>query len=292
MKRIIAILSLSLTYCSAFASPQWTFTVTQKPQVHAKGLHRTLESVLEMLKFSRTSFRAMDTPIPNSYSLQNQATQVEDQGSCGSCWDFSLTGTLRDTYVMSGVGDPGRLSFNYLLDCATNEQGCNGGDFDAAQFFVTPKGAPSWATSPYTGDEGRCVAGTPVASAKSYTMLGDSQGNVGFKDIAYAVGVQHLPVSIDVAASGDWENYSSGVYNGCDNDSIDHMVIIEGYDCEGACNFDASGNLPAGQGTYLIKNSWGASWGQKGYITTKATAGDGSKCNAVATDALIYTVGK
>jgi cathepsin L len=290
MKRIAMAVLLGFSFGFVSAAPTWTFT-TKKSRVHAKGLVRTLESVKRFQRFPKRSFLEEDATIPNSYSLQSQASQVEDQGSCGSCWDFSLTGTLRDTHITAGSGDPGRLSFNYLLRCANNAQGCLGGDFDAAEFMISPKGAPSWDTSPYTGSFlGSCIEGTPIASATSYTMLGDSQGNVSFKDIAYAISVEHLPVSIDVAASGSWENYSSGVYNACDNNSIDHMVIAIGYDCEGPCNFDASGNLPPGQGTFLIKNSWGPSWGQKGYITTKATASDGSKCNAVASEALVYTV--
>lgn len=291
MKRIAVAVLLGFSFGGAFAAPNATFTIKKYPTLHAKGLLRTLESIKRFQKFPKHSFVLEDATIPNSYSLQSQASQVEDQGSCGSCWDFSLTGTLRDTNIMDGAGDPGRLSFNYLLRCAKNANGCMGGDFDAAEYVIAPLGIPSWDTSPYTGSFfGSCDKGTPIASATAYTMLGDSQGNVSFKDIAYAIGVQHHPVSIDVAASGSWENYSSGVYNACDNNSIDHMVIAIGYDCEGPCNFDASGNLPPGQGTYLIKNSWGSSWGQSGYITTKATAADGSKCNAVATDAMIYTV--
>jgi C1A family cysteine protease len=291
MKRMTLVILLSSTIGSAFAATDWTFTVSPTHRTYAKGLHRTFESILAMQAFKKRSFLTTTATIPNSYSLQNLASQVENQGSCGSCWDFSLTGTLRDTYITTGKKDPGRLSFNYLLYCATDQSGCNGGDFNAAQYFVTPKGAPSWDTSPYSeAGDGSCIVGTPIASTASYTMLGEN-GNVSFKDIAYAVGVQHLPVSIDVAAEGSFMNYSSGVYNACDNNSIDHMVIIEGYDCEGACNFDSSGNLPAGQGTFLVKNSWGSDWGQSGYITMKATDSSGSKCNAVATDALIYTLG-
>jgi C1A family cysteine protease len=275
---------------SAFAAQDWTFSVNPQPKVHAKGLKRTVESLMAINSFPKTSFVSQHVDLPNSYSLQSQASPVEDQGTCGSCWDFSLTGTLRDTYITVGPGDPGRLSFNYLLKCSSGA-GCMGGDFDAASAFVSPKGAPSWATSPYTGSGlfKQCIEGTPIASIASYTMLGGANGP-SFKDIATAIAVQHLPVSVDVAASGSWENYSSGVYNGCDNNNIDHMVIAVGYDCEGPCNFDASGNLPPGQGTYTIKNSWGTSWGQSGYITTKATDSSGAKCNAVATDALIYTL--
>lgn len=303
MRSFSAVLAGSAVLCSlsAFAEPakEATYFTKQYPVKHAKGYVPSVQSLDFMMSAPKKSFTRANAAVPSSYSLRGKAGPVEDQGQCGSCWDFSLTSVLRGTYLTAGT-DPGRLSFNYLLNCATDMQGCNGGDFSAAAWFVSPKGAPAYGSDgEYTAASGTCTQATAVASAVDYKMLGANGSNPSFKDIAFVVGVLHQPVSIDVAADDNWQNYAGGVYNGCSDENaqdIDHMVSIEGYDCEtsvdsnGNCVFDANGNLPNGVGTWLIRNSWGTSWGDGGYITTKATDSSGQRCNAVATDALYFDV--
>ena len=283
-----------------------TYTKAKYTRAFATGLVRTHQSEDFLRTAPRVSFIEAQGNIPSSYSVRTHAGPVEDQGQCGSCWDFSLTSVLRGTLMMNGK-DPGRLSFNYLLNCAQAPQsGCDGGDFAAADYFVAPMGAPAYGSDgAYTGRAGTCSKQPAVASAVSYKLLGTNLGSnpkgapPSFKDIAYVVGVLHQPVSVDVAADYNWQYYRSGIYNGCSDEKdedVNHMVVIEGYSCEtsvdsaGNCVFDANGNLPAGVGTWVIRNSWGTSWGDKGYITTKATDKDGKRCNAVATDALFYDV--
>jgi len=235
--------------------------------------------------------------VPASYSMRGKAGPVENQGACGSCWDFSLTSVLRGTEIMAGK-DPGRLSFNYLLNCDRQMYGCNGGTFSAASYLVSPRGAPAYGSDGvYTARQGSCVRRAPAASAIRYHMLGSANGSPSFRDIAYVVGVLHRPVSVDVYADARWQSYGGGIYNGCRQvRSTNHMVSIEGYDCESAvdrkgnCVFDRDGNLPPGVGRFVIRNSWGARWGDRGYITTKATDRSGERCNGVASSALYFDV--
>ncbi len=267
------------------------------------GLVRT-EASRQFLKTApRVSFKDV-TPVPAAYSLRGKAGPVEDQGNCGSCWDFALTTTLRGSWMGNAGADPGPLSFNYLLNCATDMAGCDGGDFPAAELLIHPKGAPAEGSDGhYTESQGKCKAAPAVASAVSYKLLGSDLGQhpeippPSYRDIAYVVGVLHQPVSVDVAVDNRWQSYSHGVYNTCgktDVDDLNHMVVIEGYDCEtsvdaaGNCVFDANGNLPAGVGTWTIRNSWGIWWGNRGYITTKATDKNGKLCNMVGYDALYF----
>jgi C1A family cysteine protease len=234
---------------------------------------------------AHTSFLNKIDLIPNSYSLQPTASPVENQGNCGSCYDFSLIETLRDSFP----NDPGRLSFMYLLNCAKDMSGCNGGSFEAATHLVKPSGPPSWSFQPYTGVQSTCKKGPVAASSVAYHMLGGNHGP-SVKDIAYVIGVLHRPVSTEVAADDNFEAYPGGTYSDCTSQQIDHMVVIEGYDCQGPCNFDANGNLPPGKGTYLVRNSWGSDWGLGGYIRMLITDTDGTRCNAIATEALYFDV--
>jgi len=284
-----------------------TYSTTDYRVSHATGFVHSQKSHAFLQAAPRVSFvkTETDAPVPAKASLRGKVGPVEDQGQCGSCWDFSLTNTLRGTWIAHGK-DPGRLSFNYLLNCDKTQAGCNGGDFSAAAMFVTPKGAPAYGSDgSYVARDGKCQPQTAVASTLSYTLLGDDSGQFpnnpapSFQDIAYVVGVMHQPVSIDITATDDWQNYSSGVYNNCntpDPNQINHMVIIEGYDCEknvdknGNCVFDKTGNLPPGQGVWLVRNSWGESWGDGGYVKMIATDKKGNKCNSIAHDALFFNV--
>jgi len=298
---ILSAVTVSISAQAATGSETFTptYTTTQNATKHFRGFVRSERAQNFLAVANRKSFVSATNVVPGQYSMKGQAGPVEDQGQCGSCWDFSLTSVLRGTWIMEG-NDPGRLSFNYLLNCATTEQACNGGDFSAADYFIAPKGAPAYGSDgDYTAGEagvsGTCQAEPAISSTVDYHMLGNG-GAPSFQDIAYVVGVLHRPVSIDVAADDSWDTYKSGVFNNCSNTQIDHMVAIEGYDCEtsvdsnGNCVFDSKGNLPPGVGRWIVRNSWGASWGEEGYIEIKATDKTGALCAAVATDALYYDV--
>jgi C1A family cysteine protease len=306
MKKITALLiqSLLMLPIGAFAAIEpLTFVSKHYAMKHPTGLVRSKESKMFLTNAPRESFQFNVESVPGKYSLRGKAGPVEDQGMCGSCWDFSLTSVLRGTWIQQGQ-DPGRLSFNYLLNCAATMWGCDGGDFSAADYLVSPKGAPPYGSDgSYTASQSQCKEVPPVASTVSYKLLGTNLGNIpdaplpSFKDIAYVVGVLHQPVSIDVAVDDAWQSYSHGVFNKCNStEQLNHMVSIEGYSCEtsvdskGNCVFDENGNLPKGVGTWIIRNSWGTSWGDNGYITMKATDKKGNRCSSVATDALYFNV--
>lgn len=192
-----------------------------------------------------------------------------------------------NTYLAQKLADPGRLSFMYLLDCARDMDGCGGGALEAVNHMLDGNGPPLWSFQPYTGVQGRCKKGPVAATAASAQMLGTSAGP-SFKDVAYAIDVLHKPLTSVVAADNDFEDYDDGVFDSCSSEQINHVIIINSYDCEGPCDFDANGNLPGGRGYYGVKNSWSATWGEAGYIRMKATKKDGSRCNGIGSEALYY----
>jgi C1A family cysteine protease len=283
----------------AWATPAPTYVSKQYPQEFYTGGVHTPSSVAFMRSAPRRTFVTAPAPVPSKYTMRGKTGQIENQGQCGSCWDFSLTSTLRGTWMMAGK-DPGRLSFNYLLKCNSKGYSCWGGSMDAADDFVSPKGAPKYgADGEYDGSSYGCQQEPVAASATQYFMLGPKGENPSFKDIAYVVGVLHRPVSVFMEADSTFQSYVKGIYNGCPSGSSDggnHLVVIEGYDCEssvdkaGNCVFDKNGNLPAGVGIYDVRNSWGSTWGEKGYVRMKATDDNGARCNAVASYALYYEV--
>lgn len=215
-------------------------------------------------------------PILDSMDFRPSLTPIQDQHQCGSCWAFSLTATLRD-HVKP---DPGGLSQQYLVDCARNSNGCEGGTLESAMYLVGSRGAPSSSLYPYVAANGKCKHVAPVARGRSYHVMGDPSQ----KDIVEYMSQAKSPVSSVMAAgAGDFESYTKGIYDGCVNAQPDHAINIVGYDLEGAA-FDENGNLPPGIGYWIARNSWGPQWGEEGYFRIRMTDHQGNRCNGFGTE--------
>lgn len=255
---------------------------------HPKGFHHHEGRRRDWRRFHAMGGARLAPLIPDTFDLRPQLSQIEDQGSCGGCWAFSLTATNRDGHAIGGA-DPGRLSQEWLIDNSTEAAGCNGGDFDAADALISPRGSPLWDACPYAKGSGKCAATLPpAASISDWHMLGDETNGPSVQDIETEMVSSGRPVSIAVAAgAGDWESYSGGIYNGCTMGDLDHMINIVGWDNQGA-SFDANGNLPPGVGVWILRNSWGTSWGESGYMRIQMTDASGARCNNVAAQAAYF----
>lgn len=269
------ILSLLLVSGVLFAESA-TFKVKKYNEPHAMGLMRTDKSKAFLKSAPRMAMPREDVAIPGKFDLTPKVSPPENQGNCGSCWDFGLTKSLRSALMLAGK-DPGRLSFNYLLNnCGPGprQYGCGGGDFDAGESFLNGSGPWLEAQDPYTQREGRCKTGLSVAgTALNFVAVGDGRHAPSFKELALAVSQNHMLV-IDVAVAGSWGSYSGGIYNG-NGSGINHMINMNGYDCQtsldaaGNCAFNASGQPINGDGFLIVMNNWGTSWGEDGYMRTR-----------------------
>ncbi|KAG5285285.1 hypothetical protein AALO_G00001610 [Alosa alosa] len=191
-------------------------------------------------------------------------TYVKDQGQCGSCWAFSATGALESHYCIN-YGHLYDLSEQQLVDCSWSygNKGCNGGWMDSAFQYVTDTGGvDTEGYYPYEGEDGNCrfdPAGVAV-TCRGYTDV-TPQGDESALQSYVAQG----PVSVAVDAS-DFQYYDSGVFydSYCSSSNVNHAVLVVGYGTEG------------GQDYWLVKNSWGTSWGEQGYI--KMSRNQGNQC--------------
>ena len=273
-----------------------SYTTKQHREKHAMGLTRTHKSkqFLALKKAIQKSELALK--VPKRIDLTKLVSPPENQGQCGSCWDFGITKALRSAHMLIGK-DPGRLAFNYLLNnCGPGpaQGGCNGGDFDAGESMLKNQGPWLEAQDPYTEQEGRCKSGLKVAStAMTYEIVGDGQHPPSFQQLAQAIFQKHMLV-IDVAVCGDWENYNAGIFNRnqCGPNQINHIINMNGYDCEtsvdqnGDCVFNNKGEPINGDGYLIVMNNWGANWGENGLMRTRA------HMNAIADTAMYFTVAK
>jgi cysteine peptidase B len=199
----------------------------------------------------------LQAPNPTNYDWGSAGviTPVYNQGQCGSCWAFSATETIESYYAIQG-GALTQLSMEQIVDCDTagQDEGCNGGfPTGAYQYVQSAGGIDTYANYPYTAGGGQAnncefPQGSVVTSVASYTSINGESGE--YQQLSSASGG---PVSVCVDASS-WSNYQGGVLTDC-GDSVDHCVQLTGYYNYGSSN-----------AYWNVRNSWGADWGENGYI--------------------------
>ncbi|XP_065879161.1 senescence-specific cysteine protease SAG39-like [Euphorbia lathyris] len=194
------------------------------------------------------------TAVPTSVDWRTQGvvTPVKDQGQCGCCWAFSAVAAMEGITKLS-TGKLISLSEQELVDCDTSgiDQGCEGGLMDDAfEFIIQNNGLATEANYPYKGVDGTCSATKAAATIVGYEDVPANNEGALLK----AVANQPISVAID-AGESDFQHYESGVFTGECGTSLDHGVTVVGY-----------GTSDDGTKYWLVKNSWGTTWGENGYI--------------------------
>ena len=202
---------------------------------------------------------AVGAPLAIDWRTKGAVTSVKDQGQCGSCWTFSSTGAIEGAWAIA-KGQLVDLSEQELVDCATGisygSHGCNGGQMDGAFKFVIENG--QCALSAYQYTSGTTKTGGTCQSQKCTAVAHVSScSDVKANDqISLKGAVAMQPVSIAIEADTRYfQSYSSGVLTSTScGTNLDHGVLIVGYGTEN------------GQDYWLVKNSWGTTWGENGYV--------------------------
>ncbi|XP_042912158.1 cathepsin L-like peptidase [Parasteatoda tepidariorum] len=217
----------------------------------------------------------LNVRIPDEVDWRDKGlvTPVKNQEQCGSCWAFSTTGALEGQH-MKKTGSLVSLSEQNLVDCSSayGNMGCQGGwPFQAFEYIKANKGVDTESSYPYTAkDDPKCLFQKPYVGATCTGFVNIPSGDENaLKNAVATVG----PVSVCIdAAHNSFQSYKNGIYSEpqCSTDQLDHAVLAVGYGSED------------GEDYWLVKNSWGTTWGIQGYI--KMSRNNNNQCG-IATKA-------
>jgi len=207
------------------------------------------------------------------WTSEGAVTPVKDQGQCGSCWAFSATGAMEGRYKVKS-GTLYSFSEQELVDCDTRKNGggdlgCNGGLMDTAFDWATQNGGLCLESAyPYTSGTtktaGTCTDSKCTKYAKPSGHVDVTKNSDSALSAAIDAGVVSVAIEADQAS---FQLYKSGVFTGTCGTNLDHGVLAVGYGTDGSLQY------------YKVKNSWGSSWGESGYIRIqKGKSQTGGQC--------------
>ena len=196
-------------------------------------------------------------PPSIDWTTRGAVTPVKYQGQCGGCWAFSTTGAMEGLKAIAGQGLTS-LSEQQLMDCTLKmgNFGCRGGYPRNSFKYVAQNGIEAESSYPYQSRVGPCRANPSkyVFRVRSFLAVGRLDNN------GLQVAVANQPVSVLIDASSIMY-YKGGIVGAGCGQRINHAVLAVGY-----------GNTN-GTPYWKVKNSWGTSWGEAGYIRIQRVGG-------------------
>lgn len=210
--------------------------------------------------------------IPNEIIWNNSIiSNVKNQGRCGSCWAFSTTGALEaNMRINNFVID--RLSEQELVDCSTENSGCNGGLMHTAlDYCIENNGLSSNHDYNYTERTGTCLYNCNLNETIQFkrvigSNISDYKFTVPRSVIDIKASLKKGPICIALDASPiEFRFYKEGIIDipNRNTSQMNHAVLLTGY------SINENGSY------WIIQNSWGEKWGDNGYAKIKIQNGDG-----------------
>jgi C1A family cysteine protease len=221
--------------------------LNQEQYVAAAGLGYKANRNAGLAHLGVHEYQGEELAASVDWSTKGAVTPVKDQGQCGSCWAFSTTGGMEGAWQIAS-GSLTSMSEQQLVDCSTQNAGCNGGSMELAFNYAGTTNVATESSYPYTARDGTCKT--------SYSTAIPKGGVTGYKSVGQSTdslksALQTGPVSVAIEADQfAFQLYSGGVLSSGCGTNLDHGVLAVGYDST----------------SFKVKNSWGTSWGNNGYV--------------------------
>lgn len=197
-------------------------------------------------------------------SKMHHSNLVHNQGDCGSCWAHAAVSAL-EAHAELATGKGYELATEEIISCTENPRHCGGtGGCHGATAELAFEHARKHGISLKNSYTGGCSKAAPDAlKVESFVRLPENKASHLLSALA-----TRGPVALSIDAA-NFFTYQDGVFAGCKEDTIvNHAVLGVGY-----------GSDPkSGKNYWLIKNSWGANWGESGYIRVERFNEDDAYC--------------
>lgn len=238
----------------------WTFTVGEN-----EATKRRIEELCGLVPPTDWKSSALTDPctphvaLPSSFDWRTQGgcPPVRNQSSCGGCWAFGTVGPL-ECNILIKDGLTVDLSEQWLINCNSSDWSCAAGGWWAHDYHLYRMdscggtGAVLESSLPFQARDGACTCPFPHPYAiNSWAFIGSETAIADTNAIKQAI-LDYGPVGSAVYVSSAFQAYTSGVFNACSNSSVNHAVVLVGWDDSQQC--------------WIMRNSWGASWGENGYM--------------------------
>lgn len=262
-----------------------------------------IRKYFEKTRKSQQPLVSNNIDIPTNLDWRNVSgvsyvTAVRNQGSCGSCWIFGTVESLQDrNMIVSKRQQEFTLSTQNLADCSHKNpeygQSCDGGfPYLASKWVHDFGGITHESCYPYVGYNQQCKENVqcskPKVYVKNYKYVGGYYGAANEANMLEDV-VTNGPMIIGIMVYNDFFHYRGGIYHHVSSEldeqhvgrweEVNHAVELVGYGVQ----------ENTGEKYWIIKNSWGESWGLNGYAMIRRGT-DEIGIESIVVSAIPYTL--
>lgn len=225
-------------------------------------VNRKLFVLAGLACLSQVAAKSASPPASVDWRSSGIVTPVKNQGKCNSSYVFATTALIESALIKKRLFTSINLSEQQALDCTSVETvtGCKEGNPADLLMWLIKNGSVKDADYPYvsggTMNHGSCRVPRGSISLKDFTFLMASEPDESILQLMVA---QHGPSIVFLDASlGDFKAYKGGIYDNpkCSPElhHLNQAVLLVGYGSEN------------GKPYWILKNSWGTSWGEGGYM--------------------------